>query len=786
MSDIIKNDDLFDPDLFVPIEAQAEALKDRVNELTTALGSLKKISSSLSGNNLNNSGDVKKANDDLKRSYIEQSNALKLKKQAEKDALEMTKAYTKAEEDKAKQAAKAAKEVSNQTSAYAKLNAEYRTAAKAAKDLSVELGVNSKEAKKASAEALVLHQRLLQIDQSVGQSQRNVGNYNGELGKLSKGLKGLGGLGNTIASAFGVDTGIFDSIKEGARAIKEYRHEQELSEVGEKGLTIATENHTEAVIAETEAEEAEAVASKASLGLWVLIVAAIGLAVYAIYEWTKGVEDDTEEWSKNNEMLKEGIKTRKDLESQLKKTGIALNKERGYLDDSQKTVLEILTETAEKKKELELKGFDEYKKINELYADDLKKAKKDDDNNEVNRLIDLMDKKKAIIKDELVKQYALIKQNSEGLIKIAELSQKPKEKEVKKEENIEHERFQARLKEMQSETINKEKQLDLQRLIDIDNAQQTIKDKEVLADTLLTIENKYKQSVADLEVEGIGKVKKAKELKGKEDDSDYVAHQKLLKEQAEELKKMVDEEIQFLEEAAKRKNEILNKQIDDDLAMRQRNIIQQQELAAKGLNNTLAFEKAAADKDQLQKQKLAIQQKKQEDAIELGKIFLKLYTAFAEKDPDGAAMKAMQQTMIAKGLSTAISGSFWEGTENVADDLKGNKVHNGRDGYVVAVDGSERILTGQQNDLIGDMSNEMLAKLAFNYQMGIPNSVMAVSDSAIAFEEFRKEIKELKDIIRERPVSTTNIHPDGTVSKEMLSNGIKKVIHYKSTNNNFL
>jgi hypothetical protein len=54
------------------------------------------------------------------------------------------------------------------------------------------------------------------------------------------------------------------------------------------------------------------------------------------------------------------------------------------------------------------------------------------------------------------------------------------------------------------------------------------------------------------------------------------------------------------------------------------------------------------------------------------------------------------KTIIESLLADAVAGSFFKGTEKVSEDLKGNKVHSGKDGYVVAVDGSERVLTGKQ------------------------------------------------------------------------------------------
>jgi len=79
--------------------------------------------------------------------------------------------------------------------AYATLNKEAADAARLAKDMAAAYGVNSKAAQDASAKAKSLSDNLKSIDSSVGQNQRRVGDYAGELGKLG------GGFGATVGGA---------------------------------------------------------------------------------------------------------------------------------------------------------------------------------------------------------------------------------------------------------------------------------------------------------------------------------------------------------------------------------------------------------------------------------------------------------------------------------------------------------------------------------------------------------------------------------------------------------
>ena len=81
------------------------------------------------------------------------------------------------------------------TGAYATLNKEAADAARLAKDMAAAYGINSTAAKEAAAKAKELSDNLKGIDSSVGQNQRRVGDYAGELGKLG------GSFGATIGGA---------------------------------------------------------------------------------------------------------------------------------------------------------------------------------------------------------------------------------------------------------------------------------------------------------------------------------------------------------------------------------------------------------------------------------------------------------------------------------------------------------------------------------------------------------------------------------------------------------
>jgi hypothetical protein len=82
-----------------------------------------------------------------------------------------------------------AQETLGLSGAYKQLEAQYNKAAQEAKDLAVQFGAGSKQAKEASARALELDARLKAADANTGKFNRNVGNYSGALNTLQKALQ---------------------------------------------------------------------------------------------------------------------------------------------------------------------------------------------------------------------------------------------------------------------------------------------------------------------------------------------------------------------------------------------------------------------------------------------------------------------------------------------------------------------------------------------------------------------------------------------------------------------
>lgn len=107
------------------------------------------------------------------------------------EALKSGTAKSKQSVDTTKQLKAEEKATADAANEYKQLSLAYNEAALRAKNLQI-VAPNSRAAKDATTTAKALHDQLLQIDQTVGQSQRNVGNYGSAIEKAGASMKDFG------------------------------------------------------------------------------------------------------------------------------------------------------------------------------------------------------------------------------------------------------------------------------------------------------------------------------------------------------------------------------------------------------------------------------------------------------------------------------------------------------------------------------------------------------------------------------------------------------------------
>lgn len=274
-----------------------------------------------------------------------------------------------------------------------------------------------------------------------------------------------------------------------------------------------------------------------------------------------------------------------------------------------------------------------------------------------------------------------------------------------------------------------------------------------------------------------------------EDEADFrIQTEKLTSEEIEVINQELSNNLIELERnKTKELKAIKQQQLEDEIAIQDARISTLKSLSE--LSKIIAGEDEEAQKAIIATQKaIAIS----EIAINLQREISAIKQRNADKE-NGKALTAAEITAAvataAVGTSTVLAqGNFIEGTENVAESLKGNKVHNGVDGYNINVDGRERILNPSQNMKVGDLSNNQLADIAMMYNNG--QLINPFTDIGVNIGKKDKqvdnthllvsEIKDLKNVISNKPVQQVNVDSFGNLVEVVYKNGVKDTYTYKS------
>ena len=264
------------------------------------------------------------------------------------------------------------------------------------------------------------------------------------------------------------------------------------------------------------------------------------------------------------------------------------------------------------------------------------------------------------------------------------------------------------------------------------------------------------------------------EAQKKIDDLEQAYSKKRIDGAIDEANKLVAIADRWIKARFEKRKEYLDREID----LNKSAIEQQQRLAERGLANTLAFEQSKAAKLQLERKRLQEQEIKQQKRV----AFYNLLSGYAKTEPATALQRAILETTLAE----LVAGSFIDGTENVERDLSGNKVHNGKDGYVIAVDGDERIFNPKQNAKIGDISNDEAAQILSDYQSGklfnygdVTQPIINVPNQHIDLRSTNNLLLEVKRAIENKPVNHTNLSNLGDVIETQITAGVKRVLIHK-------
>ncbi len=243
------------------------------------------------------------------------------------------------------------------------------------------------------------------------------------------------------------------------------------------------------------------------------------------------------------------------------------------------------------------------------------------------------------------------------------------------------------------------------------------------------------------------------------------------KEQVEKRKELIESSITLLENAFDKANEKRTKQIEEQLSSTQKRIDTIQQAAETG-NQAAQESLAAEERKQAELQRKKEQQRKREQRQEMLIAGLNLLAENA--DNPNALGKSISDVTALVGIISSLP-TFMKGSELVGADMPESPLLQGfkNDKHLVRVDGSERILTGEQNKALGNLSNDEVAELGKLHKMGAFEYSPVVASSN----------KQLEKEVREMTKAISTLHERIPVQKVDYNAKAKEYEHRVQSNN---
>jgi TP901 family phage tail tape measure protein len=354
-------------------------------------------------------------------------------------------------------------------------------------------------------------------------------------------------------------------------------------------------------------------------------------------------------------------------------------------------------------------------------------------------------------------EYA--KQNTLSLIQQQQEDFENEKKQKQKELDEEREKLlsQKGLTQKAKDEINDnylEKQKELDGELETLAKDNELKKKIIAengANELLEIEkdkndkiNDYNDQINDaLGQYGEGQTKQAeKEAKDKLDK------QKEYYKRVDELAKLSAD--YFIKQSQK-KIEQIDKEIN---ALNQQKSFLEQ-LAVEG---NLTAEKSLAQNEKMlaEANKKKEQELKKQERIKLAESVFSTYIANLENKEGNALVKTISDISVLTSFINSLP-TFYEGTETTVGEALGSPQMQGKDGYIVRVDGSEKVLNPELSKMTGSLTTYEIAKISSDY---LKNKNMINGAQSLQINQFNdgvliKKIDELNATIKNKP--ETNI-----------------------------
>ena len=314
------------------------------------------------------------------------------------------------------------------------------------------------------------------------------------------------------------------------------------------------------------------------------------------------------------------------------------------------------------------------------------------------------------------------------------------DEKVKGAESIDQ--LKQRLNQIRDE---RKKQLRVQASFERLEVQNELIEEDQKAQKIEEINNKLQNDIIRIENETAEKKKDLdeEEIQNEEDKAEKLAE--LEKQRAEDRMAIA----QAITDAHDFYADRRIAKIDEEIEASQKRFDNLQDLANQG--NILAKESLAEETKLIAEQTRKREQlEKRKQRVQFANTVLQTYMKNSS-DPD--VKKPLQKTITDTVLLTEFikSFSFFDGTEDTGTHGQGI---DGRGGFLSVLHPNERVVPKKNNDMIGNMSNDDLAQLAYNYQNGLLRDVtdgVTVSNSVSGVDVLAKKLDSLERTISNKP-----------------------------------
>jgi hypothetical protein len=201
------------------------------------------------------------------------------------------------------------------------------------------------------------------------------------------------------------------------------------------------------------------------------------------------------------------------------------------------------------------------------------------------------------------------------------------------------------------------------------------------------------------------------------------------------------------------------------------------QLAADGnitAQESLAEQQRIIDQANLRKER----EQKRQQRIKLAESVYATYSQKVEAGSNNPLAETIRDTTLLQQFVASLP-TFLEGTEDTGTNGRGV---DGKGGFHAVLHPNERVIPKNLNEQIGTLSNVELARVAQEYQNGKMVEGATQSASALEFSLLVNELKDLKQVIRDKP--ETNIAL-GEITQSVVEIVEKRVRGNSTTYNRF-